>query len=846
MYSLKQLFIGISILVSICLGTNLLAQDNLREILHSSRDFSIITERVDAYFAKKYPGKSPIELTNGMHRDGEFVKYMRWQSFWSKRLTTDGQLGNLVVEHKKKEKAQNRSWNPYKNIQWSNISHQNHDSRLAGMGRTTSIGFHPTNPSIFYVGTAMGGIWKTENGGHSYTPLGDKLPYLAVSAIIVDSSNPSTIYIAISDPSVHGLSGIGVYRSTNEGLTWQPTVFTFDFDSHTTIYQMKACPVNPDKIFIGTSKGLYKTNDGFNSVERINIIKTLRIEFKPNDPNTIYQGGVCGELLKSTDGGDNFTFNRNFSPDRCISEAFLMVSPTDPERLYVLRGEELLKSYDGGNTFPNDSTRLFPETQVNLIFAPTNPNIIIGGFIDIVRSDDGGANFYPITSWTGRNGLPLIHADQRNIFTNPLKPDFIYFCNDGGVVKYQISTNLFEDLSDGLVITQFYDIAVAQTNVNVIGGGSQDNGNMFRDANGVWQQYIFGGDGMTQAIDPTDHSIRYWTYQLGDLHRWQNGVNVGISPPEQAGKGAWETPFRLDPNNPKCIIAGYERVYKSLDRGDTWTPISPVLNASRHHLSEIAIAPSNSDRIYATTSLGVLYVKNINATTWEEKTIPNTVFISDLEVDPFDMNTIYVSNSFVGSENKVLKSTDAGDTWVDITCALPNYPTGAIEVYTRQPGGIFVGTVVGVYYKDDSLADWLEIGELPHTMVEDIEINYPDNLIRIGTYGRGIFEAAIAAIATSSNQVNVGNEDLFELYPNPANTVLSVRFQDVSTSKLIMIYNELGQIVAERSVLGQASTTFGFDVSQFDVSQIPAGIYKMVVVEKGDNQTTTAKSFVKL
>jgi len=834
----KWYLISVSFLAINCLGINLVAQNSLKEILHSSRDFAEITTKADTYFAKKHPNLTPFELTTGDHRDGEFVKYMRWQAFWQKRLTPEGQLGSLVVKPRKNEVAQNRNGNPYKDIPWRNISHQKPLRGQASMGRTTSIGFHPTNSSIFYVGAAMGGIWKTENGGLSYVPLGDDLPFLAVSAIVVNANNPSTIYIAVSDHAYFGPGGIGVYRSTDAGLTWQATALTFDFADDIRIFWMESCPVNPNKVFVGTSEGLYKTNDGFTSVEKINDISTSSIRFKPNDHNTIYQGGDCGEFLKSTDGGKSFTLIRDFNENFCYSAVFVIVNPTDPERLYLRHKNRLYKSYDGGNSFLTNSARL-PAVNMVSLSAPNNPDILIGGNIEIYRSDDDGANFHTIGSWHGRDGTSKIHVDQRNIFTNPLEPDFIYFCNDGGVVKYQVSTNWFRDLSNGLIISQFYDIAVAQTNANVVAGGTQDNGNMFRNTDGKWQEYTSGGDGMTQAIDPTDHTIRYWTYQYGDMHRWQNGINENISPPNLAGNGAWETPFRLDPNNPNCIIAGYRNVFKSIDRGDSWEVISPTLGGS--DLTLIAMAPTNSNRIYAGNAKDI-FVKDLRNNTWTRKIIPNIKHLTDLEVDSYDMNTIYVSNSFVGAGRKVLKSTDAGDNWIDITGNLPDYPVASIEMYPNRPGGIFAGTFVGVFYKDDTLEDWVEIGELPHTLVEDIEINYQDALIRVGTYGRGIFEASIASIAPSSIPTNISDKDLFELYPNPVNNIVTLRFKEAAASRQITIYNKLGQILMQRTVVGQAAGA----VVQFDVAQMPVGAYMMTVIREEVKQIATVKYFVKL
>lgn len=777
-YHYSKNFVWPSLLVFALLLGNLTAytQNSLKEILRSSRNYSQIIQKADAYFEKKHPGKSRGDLTIGVHRDGEFVKYMRWQSFWEQRLTADGQLGSLSVDLQEKKRSRSRSQNPYNRVQWDNISHQNYITGQIGMGRTTAMAFHPTNTAIFYVGTAMGGIWKTEDGGQTYTPLGDELPFLAVSSIIVRADNPNTIYIAVSDHLWYGPGGIGVYRSTDGGLNWEATALTFDLAQDIRIYWMEASPNNPNKIFVATQDGLYKTTDGFSTVERVHELSTYHIRFKPNDPNTLYLGGSNGEFFKSTNGGIDFTL----IDDVGSAEVFIAVSPFATERVYIRAGNKIFQSYNSGNSF-NENPKILPENNSVFIFNPTNPDILIGGNVDIYRSDNDGQSFYPISNWLGNNNLPLIHVDQRNVFTNPLEPNFVYFCNDGGVFRYFINTSNFEDLSNGLVITQFYDIAVAQTNTNVIGGGSQDNGNMFRNENGVWQEYAPTGDGMTQAIDPTDHNVRYWTYQLGNMQRWEYGFNKSISPPDKSGKGAWETPFRLDPNNPRRIIAGYYQVYESLNRGNSWTEISPVL--TYNNLRHIAISPSNSNRIYAVSG-NILYVKNIADNTWNQKKINEVRQVTDLEVDPFDSNTIYISNGSVDNQNKVLKSIDAGDTWTDISGSLPIHPVGAIELYSERPGAIFAGTNAGVFYRDNQLDDWFEIGSLPHTMVEDIEINYSGNLLRVGTYGRGIFEAPLTIIACEANAIDTDNDgfcDEYDSCPNLDNSLIGQSCEETQT-----------------------------------------------------------------
>ena len=310
---------------------------------------------------------------------------------------------------------------------------------------------------------------------------------------------------------------------------------------------MVADPNNPSIILVATEGGLFRTTDGFNTVTQINSINSRDVRFKPSDSNTVYFGANDGKFFKSTDGGLNFTEIIDFGSGGLR----IAVTSLNTNLVSVQQGNVLYHSTNSGTTFPNSNN--LPEGNMVFTFSPNDVQDILAGNFEIYRSDNGGSSFNAITQWLGNGGLPLIHVDQRDIFTNPLQNNYVYFCNDGGLYRYDVNTLQFEDLSDGLQITQYYDIAVAQSNAQVISGGSQDNGSMFRNTNGVWEEFAATGDGMNTEIDPTDHNILYWEYQNGAMRRMINGSNTNISPPGQSGNGAWETPYRLDPNNP-CLL----------------------------------------------------------------------------------------------------------------------------------------------------------------------------------------------------------------------------------------------------------------------------------------------------
>lgn len=715
------------------LSSFVFAQDNLADILGSSRDFATIVSRAKAYFAQKHPALNPWELTQGRYRDGEYVKFQRWQSFWQDRLDDRGRLADISAYHRTLGNSSARN-NPYANIAWTNISYDGYITGQIGLGRTTSLGFHPTDPNTWYVGAAIGGVWKTTDNGATYTPLGDELPFLAVSSIVVDQDNPSNVYIAISDHVWYGPPGIGVYKSTNAGGSWQSTNFSLNFTQDDRIYWLEADPSDPDIMLAATQGGLYRTTNGFSSVTQINSINCFHVRFHPTNSNIVYVGTNDGRFFRSTNNGASFSQITDFGN----GSVYLEVSAQNSDHVYARVGNQLHKSTNSGQSFSSIGT--FLENNEAFRLAPSNDNIIISGNFDLNRSNNNGGSFTPISHWLGNSGLPLIHVDQRNMFTNPLQPDYVYTCNDGGVYRYQISTGTFENLCDGLEITQFYDIAVSQSDANIVGGGSQDNGNVYRTSGGEWLQYASTGDGMNQDIDPNNSNVRFWSYQYGALRRWTSGSNSNIAPSGQGGNGAWETPFKLDPSNSNRLIVAYDQVYESMNQGSSWTSISGAL-AGGSDMQELAIAPTNGERIYVLRNSN-LWVKDVNSDNWTAKSLPSGS-ISDIEVDFQDMNIIYVSQSGYSAGSKVWRSNDAGDNWTNISGDLPNVSTGALELVEGTPGGVLVGNDNGVYYRDEVEQTWLPYGDLPNTRVEDIEIQYSAGIIRVGTHGRGVLEAPL-------------------------------------------------------------------------------------------------------
>ena len=752
---------------------NQTTEEYLEELFNSNQTYEEITAQADAFFAAKYPGISNFELTQGEHRDGKFVKYQRWKAFWKNHLNDDGTLGDITQNANQLTSGNSRGadCSDYEfDASWNNVNYATNMGWQIDQGRTSSMAFHPTDPNTYYIGAAFGGLWKTTDGGVTQTLVNDNLPLSAVAGIIIDPTDPDHIAIGLSDIVWYGPRGIGVYVSTDGGTTFTPSSLSWELTINRKIYYMDQDPTDPNSICVATSAGIYKTDDFFATHDLVKNGNMRSVKYSQNDPNIVFAGGNNGQFYRSTDGGDNFSLVTDMgSNDVRIAVSTMPGS----SRIVATCGSTLYKSTDDGLTFTTES---LPESNMVIEFEPGSQTVLNIGNFEVYRSNDFGASFTVLTHWYADGGLPFIHVDQRNVFVNPLQDDYVYFCNDGGIFRYDNDADEFANLSADMYITQYYDIAVSQTEELVLGGGSQDNGNIFREDDGSWGAYAQTGDGMGQDIDPTDANVRYWSYQYGSIRRWESGSNSNIAPPGEDGNGEWEAPFKLDPSNSDRLVIGYAVVYESFDNGDSWTQVGDDVTGGPD-LEQLAIAPSNGDKIYAIQNDDI-YVKSPGVDAWEVYTLPSGQEVTDLEVDPLDENTVYICYAGYSDGNKVFKSTDGGENWTNITENLPNLPYTSLELYHDVDGAIFVGTIGAVYYLDNTTTDWRKFGCLPNTGVNDIEIQYFTNKIYAGTHGRGIFEASLDALNPSTAGIEDNVSDNITMYPNPA-----VDFVKIQSSK---------------------------------------------------------------
>lgn len=633
---------------------------------------------------------------------------------------------------------------------WTSISYN------PGNGRVNCVALDPTDPQRIYVGSPSGGLWRSNDDGESWEPLFDDLPTLGVSGIVIRPDDPNTILIATGDGNGSDTYSAGVLRSTDGGATWGTTGLDWNTTQGRTTSHLIMHPNDPDLLYCAASNGLHRSGDGGDTWD-LAVPGVFRdVAFMPGDTTIVY--GCTDRFHKSAPGGLGFSvISAGLPPPSEVGRMAVAVSPADPLVVYVLCSNTtdegflgLYRSTDGGETFElrSDTPNLFGyETDgsdeggqawydMALAVDPDDPDRLFVGGINVWRSTDGGSTWTILSHWVFPSLVGYTHADIHSL---DVLGGRLWCGSDGGVFVSANAGDTWSNRSFGLDITQFYRLGTSELDPGLILAGAQDNGsNRLKD--GQWT-HIFGADGMECAVDRSNPNILYASYQLGGLMRSNNnGVEwsfIGDMVPEE---GAWVTPFALDPLTPSVIIAGYRNLWVSGDRGDSW--YQTTFWPDNEFVRCIAIAPSTSEVIYAGRN-GLVQRSDDGGFTWTniKPGLPN-LSPTSFAVDHDDPYHVWISFSGTNNGQKVYESTDGGDTWQNRSAGLPNIPVNSIVAQPGSPNGVYIGTDMGVFHRDDYTAEWAPYGSgMPNVVVTELEVNMLSGKLRAATYGRGIWQA---------------------------------------------------------------------------------------------------------
>ena len=775
-------------LVSSFISIPSFSQDWVKKMQDPSVNFYDVQKSFNKFWEKeekKEKFKSFFTFRNKTEEENEgYVMYKRWEEHVAPRVYPSGDRGLIAQGGEEVQKLiQSHAYKGSMMIggNWSPMGAFVVPTNGGGAGRLNCVTFHPTNPNIIWVGAPAGGLWKTLDGGLTWSTNTDNLPSLGVNAIAITPSNPNIMYIGTGDQDASDTYGVGVLKSIDGGLTWNITGLNWITSQGRSVGKILINPNDNNMIFAATSSGVFRSIDaGVTWTKTLSTGSIKDMEFKPGDPTIVYAASGAG-FYKSTNTGSSFLLisaGSGLPSSSSVNRISIAVTPANAAYVYLLYSSITDSGFKGIYLSTNSGSNFTLKSNTpNLLgydyngsdaggngwytlsidACPYDATEIMVGGVNIWKSNDSGVNWTCMTHWWGDGGLPYLHADIHNIAYRPDGSEVFAVC-DGGIYVSNDQGNSWSDKSDGLQIGEMYRLGNSVTNSNLVIQGWQDNGcNLYNT--GAFDR-VLGGDGMECFIDWSDPNFVYGEFQNGAIQASTDGggtFNDIIGTINEPGQ--WVTPWMQDPVDPLAIYAGYENVWKSLDRGNTWNKIS-TFNSSG--LIILEVSQSNPLYIYAATA-STIYKTVDGGINWTTVSYPSGggVAITALEICTTDPNKIWITRSGYTAGTKVYKSIDGGGTWTNISGSLPNIPVNCVVNQTGTSYGIYVGTDLGVYYLDNTLSSWMPYSNgLPNVIVDELEIHYGTNKLRAASFGRGLWQTNIFNPSSSLPFANFAGDTL--------------------------------------------------------------------------------------
>ena len=681
-------------------------------------------------------------------------------------------------------------------------------------GRVTSIDVVHSNPDIMYAGTASGGLWKSTSGGIKWAPIFEDEATASIGAVAVQQSNPSVIWVGTGEGnprnSLNG--GYGIYKSLDGGKNW----ILMGLEKTRHIHRVIIDPTNPNTVYaaaIGSpwgehpERGVYKTTDGGKTWNKILYTNqksgAADLVMDPQNPNKLIaamwehkrdpwffnSGGEGSGLYSTYDGGDTWKkiSSEDGLPEGNLGRIGIAIAPSKPDVIYALieaKKNALYKSTDGGVNWKKVSDNMDeignrPFYYADIYVDSQNENRLFSIFTYVNVSEDGGKSFKQLMPAYGvDNG---IHPDHHAWWIHPTNGDFMIDGNDGGM-------NITKDGGDSwrfignLPVAQFYHINIDNEFPYNVYGGMQDNGSWRGPAyvwraqgirNSYWQEISFG-DGFDVIPDKDDSQFGWTMSQEGYVSRydWKTGNNYIVRPTHPDAdvtlRFNWNAAINIDPNSNNTLYFGSQFVHKSTDKGETWQIISPDLTTNdpdklkqhesggltmdatgaENHCTILVIEPSEveANMLWVSTDDGRVHYTQDGGTQWTEVTknikgLPKGSWVPQIKASKTNKGeALLVANDYrrFNYTPYVYRTTNYGKNWERIVDAtdVTSYALSIVED-EEEPNLLFLGTDDGLYISIDHGTKWTKWTEgFPTVSVKDLIIHPREHDLVIGTFGR--------------------------------------------------------------------------------------------------------------
>lgn len=669
-------------------------------------------------------------------------------------------------------------------------------------GRTIGATGVRGQPGVFYIGVNNGGVWKTTDYGHVWTPIFDDQPTGSVGDVAVAPSNPNVIYVGsgegVQRPDLS--TGDGVYKSTDGGKTWRH----LGLRDGQQIGSLVVDPRDENRVFVAVlghpygpnaERGLYRSTNGGESFERV-LYKdentgAIQVGFDPTNSQIVYaalwagrQGpwensswnGPFSGLFKSVDGGSTWRQIGNGFPTAAqgLGRIGFTVAPSDSRRMYATVDAPTLggiyRSDDAGETWrrTNSEVRVwgrasdFAEVKVD----PRNPDIVYSANVSTYRSVDGGTTFTAVKGAPGGD-------DYHRIWINPDNPDIMLIAADQGAT---ITVNGGKTWSSwyNQPTAQFYHVITDNQIPYWVYGGQQESGSVGTTSRGDYGAITFrewNPVGVEEygyvAPDPLDPNIIYG----GKISRFdQRSREVQNIAPEAVRSGKYRflrtAPVIFSTVDPHTLYFAGNVLFKTLNGGHDWEVISPDLtrktydvpasysiftggDASRAQNRGViyTVAPSFRDinTIWTGSDDGVIYLTRDGGKTWNNVTPPALTpwsKVSLMEASHFDDQSAYAAVSRFKLDDlrpHIYRTHDGGNTWKEIVAGIPlNEVVNSVREDPVRPGLLFAGTERAVYFSLDDGEQWQPL-RLNMPATSIRDLVIHDDDIVVGTHGRSFW-----------------------------------------------------------------------------------------------------------